>query len=116
LSTPPGLDVLACASGEVDARVVQHLRLELLLDSSSTCPTVGEVARNGFSPLALKIEVFSSATQPSRIGLGSISGAADARRADLEQHVRRTGFGARAGHVPSTVPAITCTPTRSGCR
>ena len=36
---------------------------------------LGEVARKGLTPLALKIEVFSSATQPSRIGLGSISGA-----------------------------------------
>ena len=44
-------------------------------DSSSTCPALGPAARNGFGPFALKIELFSSWTQPSRIGLGSISGA-----------------------------------------
>ena len=44
-------------------------------DSSSTWPGVGAVAAYGLAPLALNSELFSSATQPSRIGFGSIIGA-----------------------------------------
>jgi hypothetical protein len=99
------------------------------LDSSSTWPALGALEANGLAPLARKMELFSSATQPSRIGLGSISGApapvgriwksmrcdcaADPEAAAAAAWPRRALEPAR---WPSTVPAITVTPTCSGRR
>ena len=66
----------------------------------------------GFSPLALKIAVSSSATHPSRIGLGSISGALT----PAGRIWKRMCGEPSAPRWPSTVPAITCTPATRGCR
>src|ERR1700730_14362316 len=84
------------------------------LDSSSTCPSVGDVERKGFSPLALKIELCSRDTQPSSTGFGSISGApAPAGRIWNNIWEVASPFAAR---WPRTVPAMTCTPACNGCR
>src|ERR1700722_965902 len=84
-------------------------------DSSRTSPALGVPAANGLCPLARKTELFSSCTQPSRIGFGSISGARGPAG-----RIWKTMLGSPPAPAvatwPSTVPAITCTPARRSCR
>src|ERR1700740_2256908 len=61
------------------------------------------------------MEVFSSATQPSRIGLGSISGA-PAPGGRIWKSTCASAPPVELPRRPSTVPAITRTPACSGCR
>ena len=89
------------------------------LDSSSTCPTVGEVARNGFSPLALKIERVLERHPAVEDRLGIDQRRLHAGRADLEEHVRwrpRRRRGVARADVAEHGARDHLHAARSGCR
>ena len=111
------VDVLAPARGEWMPGIAQHLLLELLLCLQQHLSDRRRVARNGFSPLARKTEVFSSCTQPSRIGFGSISGApAPAGRIWKSMCGALGSLVPRAPDVAEDGPGDHLDARRSGCR